>query len=145
VRPKAFHYRRPVRRKDTCYGQIMEVSNPPASRGRFFLVYTLSAPSREFRFRFLHFLCFLSAPQAAPSSALRYVCSHGLSAATAFACHSCRTRPLLLIVPTPPPWPTAVYIVLLFLLNGLVLHVIAARFLDLNECTTLHRTMSMVR
>jgi hypothetical protein len=45
-----------------------------------------------------------STPQAAPSSALRYACLHGLTVATAHVCHCCRTRPLLLTVPLSP-WP----------------------------------------
>jgi hypothetical protein len=81
-----------------------------------------------------------STQQDAPSSALRYACLHGLSVATAHVCHCCRTRPLLLTVPFSH-WPSAaVYTILLFLSCGLVPHVIAAQFLVLNECTTLHRT-----
>jgi hypothetical protein len=59
VRPKAFHYRRPVRRKDSCYGQIMEVSNPPASERPFLLLYTHPTPTCMFYFRLLRLLCFL--------------------------------------------------------------------------------------
>jgi len=36
-------------------------------------------------------------------SALRHACLYGLSAATPFACHFCRTTPLLFIVPSIPP------------------------------------------
>jgi hypothetical protein len=84
---------------------------------------------------------FLSPPQDAPSSALRYACLHGLSVATAHACYSCRTRPLLLIVPSLLPGRPLLCIPSCCSCYSALSHTSSLHnFLDLNECTTLHRT-----